>query len=245
MQKPLESPLPLPAGHPCTDCPARPIAFCGRLQPDTLLDLRSRGRAVHLRPEQPLFFEGDSADRVFMLTEGVLKLYALLGDGRRQVTGFMFPGDFLGISVDDSFAFSAEALVAAELFAFSRNSFADFCHKHPQVERELYHLAAHELAAAQQQMVVLGRKSAGERLASFFVMLLKRAERIGGKEETAIALPMSRLDIADYLGLTKETVSRMIAQLRDRNLIRLANQDCVEVLDRDGLEDMAAGFADL
>jgi len=244
VHKPLEPPVSIPADHPCTDCPVRPVAFCRRLQADALLALRSRGRPVHLCPGQPLFFEGDAADRVFMLTQGAIKLYALLGDGRRQMTGFMFPGDFLGISVEDRFAFSAEALVSAELFAFSRSSFVEFCDEHPQVERELYHLAAHELAAAQQQMVLLGRKNAAERLASFFLMLLDRAERGSGQEEYAVSLPMSRLDIGDYLGLTKETVSRMIAHLRDRKLIRLINQDRVELLDRQALDDLAAGFGE-
>ena len=83
-----------------------------------------------------------------------------------------------------------------------------------------------------------------ERLASFFVALAKRFERDPGQKAEHVHLPMSRLDIADYLGLTKETVSRMIAQLRDRKLIRLVNQDTIELLDREGLEDMAAGFGD-
>ena len=114
--------------------------------------------------------------------------------------------------------------------------------QNPEVERELYRLAAHELAAAQQQMVLLGRKNAAERLASFFVMLLERKERVSGRSETGFDLPMSRLDIADYLGLTKERVSRMLAQLRDRGLIRLESQDRIQVLDRAGLQDMAAGL---
>lgn len=176
-----------------------------------------------------------------MVTHGALKLYTLLADGRRQVTGFMFPGDFLGTSVDDEYAFSVEALEPTELWWFSREAFDRFVGNHPHVEHELYRLAAHELAAAQQQMVLLGRKSAAERLATFFLSLLERAERISGVKETAFNLPMSRLDIADYLGLTKETVSRMLSDLRNRRLIRLKAQTQVEVLDRAGLRSMADG----
>jgi CRP/FNR family transcriptional regulator len=194
-----------------------------------------------LQPEQSVFHEGDPAKRVFMVTQGALKLYTLLADGRRQVTGFMFPGDFLGLSVDDEYAFTVEALEASELWWFSRDTFERFLADHPQVERELYRLAAHELAEAQRQMVLLGRKAAHERLASMFLALLRRAERASGETQRIFDLPMSRIDIADYLGLTKETVSRMIAHLRSRGLIRLKSQTRVEVLDRVGLQSVAEG----
>ena len=194
-----------------------------------------------LKPEQSAFHEGDPAKRVFMVTHGALKLYTLLADGRRQITGFMFPGDFLGISVDEEYAFTVEALEDTELWWFSREAFDRFISENPKVERELYRMAAHELAEAQRQMVLLGRKAAAERLASFFVALLERAERASGKSETSFDLPMSRIDIADYLGLTKETVSRMLAHLRSRGLIRLQSQDRVEVLNRRGLTEIADG----
>lgn len=177
-----------------------------------------------------------------MLTLGSLKIYTLLADGRRQVTGFMFPGDFLGLSLEGEYAFTIEALQNAELWWFSRESFDSFIETHPTVERELYRMAAHELAAAQRQMVLLGRKTAAERLASFFLELLKRERRINDSAERSFDLPMSRVDIADYLGLTKETVSRMLAELRSRGLIRLVQLDRVEVLDLAGLSRMADGI---
>lgn len=197
-----------------------------------------------LDPGQPVFHEGDPVKRVFMLANGSLKIYTLLADGRRQITGFMFPGDFLGISIDDEYAFSAEALVRSELWWFTRDAFDRFVEDNPKVERELYRLAAHELAAAQSQMVLLGRKTAAERLASFFRSLIERQELVAGEKQAEFDLPMSRLDIADYLGLTKETVSRMLAELRNRKLIRLASQDRVEIIDRAGLHEMADGFGD-
>jgi CRP/FNR family transcriptional regulator len=203
--------------------------------------MRALGTLQRLQPEQSVFHEGDPARRVFMVTHGALKLYTLLADGRRQVTGFMFPGDFLGISVDDEYAFTVEALEPSELYWFSRETFDRFLSEHPQVERELYRLAAHELAEAQRQMVLLGRKAAHERLASFFLSLVERVERISGMPATSFDLSMSRLDIADYLGLTKETVSRMLAHLRSLGLIRLRTQNHVEILDRSGLRAMAQG----
>lgn len=231
----------LPEGHPCENCPVRPITICRGLDAPTLAGMRSLGTMQRLQPEQSVFHEGDPAKRVFMVTRGALKLYTLLADGRRQITGFMFPGDFLGVSVDEEYAFTVEALEDSELWWFSRDAFDRFIGEHPQVERELYRLAAHELAEAQRQMVLLGRKAAAERLASFFLSLLERAERASGEVETSFDLPMTRIDIADYLGLTKETVSRMLAHLRSRGLIRLQTQNRVEVLDRDGIRAMAEG----
>ncbi len=240
--KPAGELTELPKGHPCEECAIRPITICRRLDARTLANLRKMGSPQRVQQGQPIFHEGDRVNRVFMLASGSLKIYTLLADGRRQVTGFMFPGDFLGISIDDEYAFTAEALGDSELWWFSRQAFDTFVQENPAVERELYRLAAHELAAAQQQMVLLGRKNAAERLASFFLMLLERKERVSGGPETRFDLAMSRLDIADYLGLTKETVSRMLALLRERRLIRLETQDRIEVLDRPGLAEMAEGF---
>lgn len=232
----------LPPGHACEGCPVRPITICRSLRPEVLADLRALGSMQRLQQGQPVFHEGDPARRVFMLTLGSLKIYTLLGDGRRQVTGFMFPGDFLGISLEGEYAFTIEALEGAELWWFSRDAFDRFIEAHPTVERELYRMAAHELAAAQQQMVLLGRKTAAERLASFFLDLLKREERVIGTKARSFDLPMSRIDIADYLGLTKETVSRMLSELRGRGLIRLQTQNRVEVLDREKLVEVAEGY---
>jgi CRP/FNR family transcriptional regulator len=104
-------------------------------------------------------------------------------------------------------------------------------------------MAAHELAAAQQQFVLLGRKTATERLASFLLMLAKRAEMSNGVGAGMVRLPMSRSDIADYLGLTKETVSRVISALKRDRIIRLETLDVIQVLDRDRLEQLAEAAA--
>lgn len=231
----------LHAGHPCAGCPVRDRAVCGVLDAGELADYRRLGWSLRLTPGQTLFHEGDPATRVFTVTRGAMKLYTLLPDGRRQVTGFMFPGDFLGISLDEEHAVSAEALDDVQLCWFPRSRFGDFVDGHPAMERQLYCLAAHELAVARQQMVLLGRKTALERLATFFMHLLERTERTGGKGTSCFDLPMSRSDIADYLGLTKETVSRVLGQLRDLRMIRLVTLDRIMVLDRAGLSMVAEG----
>ena len=127
---------------------------------------------------------------------------------------------------------------SSQLCAFPRSRFGDFVDAHPRMERQLYCLAARQLGAAGDQMVLLGRKTALERLASFIIELRERSVR-GGRNDAMVDLPMSRSDIADYLGLTKETVSRLLARLRARGLIRLAAIDRVEILDPAGLARLA------
>lgn len=230
---------PLPNGHPCQGCEARGQAVCGVLDCTRLAEFRQLGATIHLSAGQTLFYEGDPAARVFTLTSGTIRLSKLLLDGRRNIAGFLFPGDFLGISVDDDHAFSAEAIEDSTLCCFSRPLFDDFLENHPAMEHELYRLAAHELASAQQQLVLLGRKTATERLASFLLILAQRTERATGKPTKMVELPMNRADIADYLGLTKETVSRSLSQFRADRLVRLQALDRVQILDRQALERLA------
>ncbi len=230
---------PLPVGHPCQGCEARGEAVCAVLEAEELHAFKNLGWNVSLKAGQLLFHEGDPATRVFTLTRGTIKLYKLFADGRCHVTGFLRPGDFLGITVDDTHAFSAEALEDATLCAFPRTLFDDFIADHSPMERELYHRAEHELAAAHEQMVLLGRKTAIERVASFLLGFAKAARNDARSGAKVVDLPMLRSDIADYLGLTKETVSRMFSQLIRSRLIRLQQQATVEILDWAGLERLA------
>jgi CRP/FNR family transcriptional regulator len=229
----------LPAGHPCEGCEVRDKAVCGVLDCDDLETFKNLGRTVKLSPGQLLFHEGDPVTRVFTLTKGTLKFYNLLADGRRHVAGFVYPGDFLGISMDDEHVFSAEAVEDAQLCWFPRNRFDGFIDDHSPMERELYRMAAHELAAAHQQMVLLGRKTATERLATFLIVLAGKARASEGRAVDLVRLPMSRSDIADYLGLTKETVSRVLSAFRRDRLIRLTGVHEVEIIERSGLEELA------
>ena len=233
---------PLPPGHPCIGCDVRTVGLCGVLAAAELMAFKRLGWTMRVAAGQAVFHQGDEATRVFTLTSGAMKLYRLLPDGRRQVVGFMLPGDFLGIAVDDEYAFTVEALKDSQLCWFPRSRFGEFVETHGDMERELYRLAAHELAAAQEQMVLLGRKTAEERVASFFLALLARAGR--GAPAAArhlVELPMSRCDIADYLGLTKETVSRILGLLKSKRLVRLDALNRIEVLDPGRLAAVAEG----
>jgi CRP/FNR family transcriptional regulator len=226
----------LPAGHPCRGCPVRDSALCGVLDAESLRNFRRLGCCVELRAGESLFREGDQALSVFTVTEGMLKSYRILPDGRRQVTGFHMPGDFVGTNVEEVHAFTVEAIDDCRLCAFPVGRFEDFAEEHQPMERELYVIAARELAQARKQMVLLGRKTAVERMASFFLAL---SERSRGSD--VVDLPMSRSDVADYLGLTKETVSRVLADLKSSRVIRLQAIDRIEILDPARLRQIAAG----
>lgn len=230
----------LPADHPCASCDIRMRTFCSVLDAAELEKFRCQGSTARIEAGRPLFHQGDPADVIFNLKKGSLRLYKLLSDGRRQVTGFLFPGAFLGLAVRDEHAFSAEAIEPVEVCRHTRQRFDAFVEGHPLMERELYRIAAHELALAREQMVLLGRKTAVERLATFLLGLLQRVrEHEPGAD--LIGLPMNRLDIADYLGLTKETVSRVFTAFKTTGLIRLLADDQVLVLDRARLEQVANG----
>jgi CRP/FNR family transcriptional regulator len=189
---------------------------------------------------EPIFDEGEPADHVFNVTSGVVKVYKLLADGRRQITGFLIAGDFLGLANDESYAYSAEAVTGTQLCRFPRRKLEQMLQRFPAVERQLLSVASHELAAAQEQMLLLGRKTAKEKIASFLLHLSERYRK-RGLRENPLHLPMSRNDIGDYLGLTTETVSRTFTQLKSANVIRLQAGGMVELSDRERLEDIAEG----
>lgn len=230
----------LEADHPCLGCPVRERALCGVLESDELRRFRSTGTCVRLGAGETLFMEGDRPAAVYTLTSGSMRLSKLLADGRRQIAGFLFPGDLLGLTVEEAHLFTAEAIGDSVLCRFPRSRFEAFLDDHPQMERRLFAIAAHELAAARQQMVLLGRKTAAEKVVSFLLMLGNRCRKQGGAGDE-VALPMTRGDIADYLGLRIETVSRELTALKASHLIQLTGTHALRLVDTPRLQGMAEG----
>ncbi len=175
------------------------------------------------------------------VTSGSVKLYKLLGDGRRQITGFLFPGDFLGLALNTTYSYTAEAIEPVTACRFPREKLEKLFDEFPRLEKRMLGMAVDELAAAQDQMLLLGRKTAKEKVASFLLMLARRQEH-RGEESGTIQVPMSRSDIADYLGLTIETVSRTLTQLRKEATITLKDNRHIEAVGIDMLEDLAEGL---
>lgn len=225
---------------PCNACPVRSLSVCAALEPEELQRLAAILVTVKVEAGQTLFSEGNTADTLFNVTCGTMKLYKLLPDGRRQITGFLLPGDFLGLSINDTYAYSAESVTPATLCRFPRRRLEGLLEDYPKMQRRLFAMASSELAAAQDQMLLLGRKNAKERIASFLLMLSERARRRGYKDNP-VSVPMSRSDIADYLGLTTETVSRTFTQLKTSRAISLLEGGKVRINDLDNLSELAEG----
>jgi len=174
-----------------------------------------------------IFWEGDAADHVFAVVEGVLRIHKLLPDGRRVITGFIYPGDLVGISLRDRYLYTAEAVTPTRFRRFGRNRFQEEINKSPELRPQLFARLCDEMAAAQDQMVLLARKSAEERVASFLLIIANRLA--GDQRSPVIDVPMTRLDMADYLGLTIETVSRTMTKLASRGVIAPCGRHAVTI----------------
>ena len=225
---------------PCSACSVRHLTLCAALDEQEVADMAAIVSSVELGPGEPLFDEAEPAKHVFNVTAGAIKIYKLLPDGRRQMTGFLFPGDFLGLANEETYAYSAEAVTFSTLCRFPRHRLEPLLERYPKMEHRLLGMASHELAVAQEQMLLLGRKTAREKVASFLLMLSRRAVQRGQKGNP-ISVPMSRNDIGDYLGLTTETVSRTFTQLKQGGAIILLGSGKVELADRKALKEMAEG----
>ena len=224
--------------NPCQACAVRVSSVCGALESSELHHLAAITTQTEAEPKQAIIYEGDPADHLFVVTGGGVKTYKLLPDGRRQITGFLFAGDFLGLALHDRYAYSAEGLGKVELCRFPRAKLEGLLDRFPKLEKRLLQTASNELAAAQDQMLLLGCKTALERIATFLLSLSERAVRRGEKGD-AVALPMSRGDIGDYLGLTIETVSRTFTRLKKRRVVEISNRREATIRDREALQEIA------
>jgi CRP/FNR family transcriptional regulator, anaerobic regulatory protein len=227
-------------GQGCEHCAARALSVCSAMPAEHLGQLAASRAYQHVTPGETFLNEGEAASHFFNVIEGAVKVFKLMPDGRRQITGFLFAGDLLGLAFNDTYTYSAEAITPVKLCRFPRRQLERLLEAFPRIERRLLAMASNELAAAQEQMMLLGRKTAHERIASFLLSLARREERHGAGD--SVRLPMTRTDIADYLGLTTETASRIFTSLRKQGYIELAAGGRVRLVDRDALEGIATGL---
>jgi CRP/FNR family transcriptional regulator len=222
----------------CEACSARAFSICNVLPHPELRRLADCAAVKTFEPHGELVCEGEPAEHVFNITEGVVMLFRLLADGRRQVLGFLLKGDFLGLTAGATYDLGVEALTPVRVCRFPRPAFRRLLLETPQLEQELLSRASDELLAARAHLTLLGRKTAIERVCSFLLHLADRQQRLGGSAEL-IELPMTRTDIADYLGLTPETVSRSLSMLKRLKAVQTVGADAVRLLKRDMLDDLA------
>ena len=176
-----------------------------------------QGIILRLAKGEELFAEGDPADYFYKVVSGSIRTCKLLSDGRRQIDAFHLPGDIFGLEAGPEYRFTAEALGDATLVAFRRSRLAELTEADPAFANQVLASMMKCLGRAQDHMLLLGRKTAQEKIATF---LLDMAKRISSDDEH-LELPMQRSDIADHLGLTIETVSRTLTQFARQGLIRL------------------------
>lgn len=176
---------------------------------------------------EEVFGEGEPAEFVYKVVSGAVRSFRILSDGRRQIDRFHLPGDLFGIEDGEEHRFSAEAIADCRIALVKRSSLEAAVMRDSAAARLLWGLACRDLDRAREHMLLLGRKSATERVATFLIEMSASA--------AAIDLPMCRNDIADYLGLTIETVSRTLTQLERRGVIDLPSSRHVELRDRAAL----------
>lgn len=205
----------------------------------TLRDL-FRGQATETFPAgAALFWEGEEARQIFDVLEGVLRVYRIMSDGRRAIIGFIYPGDVMGVSFQNRYLFTAEAVTEVKVRRFARGRFFAMINESPALRPQLFAILCDEMSAAQDQMLLLGRKNAEERVISFLLAIHRKRAR-----DAEIELPMSRQDMADYLGLTMETVSRMMTSLTRRGLIAAGSRHTITLRKLTALRKIAGDDED-
>lgn len=226
----------------CDACDARSLSVCASMDETGLSRLDALAERLNLGAGEALTRADDPALHVFNITSGSVRVYRLLRDGRRQITGFLFAGDFLGLATSATYVFSAEAIEPVTACRFRKSDFRALIHETPALERRLLDRATHELAAAQNQMLLLGRKTALERV-STFLLDLPAHDPVRHGADGCVRLPMTRAEIADYLGLSLETVSRVFTRLKTAGVVRLTSLNEVRVLKAGALRALAEGEA--
>lgn len=203
-------------------------------KPATLTgSMEMMGASMPFARNVEVYGEDEPAEYVYKVISGAVRTYKLLCDGRRQIGAFYLPGDVFGLEAGEKHRFTAEAVTDATILVIKRSAVVSLARSDRELSHQLWQLTAHELEHVQTQVLLLGRKNAVERVAAF---LLEMAGR--GEAGNAVELPMCRQDIADYLGLTIETVSRTLTQLEDSAAIALPSSRRIVLRNRAALDQL-------
>lgn len=224
----------------CDLCVVRNRAICAALDSTELEALNAIGRRRTLKTGESLIWEGEDSVLVANVIEGVLKLSTGTEDGREQIVGVVYPSDFIGRPFGATATHGVTALTDARVCVFNRRDFDAFARDHPGLEHKLLERTLGELDRTRRWMLLLGRKSASEKVASFLLEMSERltnttCKTVGDLVTTSFTLPFSRQQIADVLGLTIETVSRQFTRLKQDGLIALPSRRDVVIRDREAL----------
>jgi CRP/FNR family transcriptional regulator, anaerobic regulatory protein len=221
------------AGIPvlCASCEARHRGICGALEPDQLVTLARTSFKHKAGSGTELVGDQEQIESYSNVLSGVVKLTKTLSDGRQQIVGLQFAPDFLGRPFKVESAINAEAATDVSLCSFPKVAIERMMKSSTELEHRLYQQTLKELDEAREWMVTLGRKTAAEKIASFLLMIARHIDPTADpdRESASFDLPLTRADIADFLGLTIETVSRQFTKLRADGIISIENNRHVTV----------------
>jgi CRP/FNR family transcriptional regulator len=223
----------------CADCAVRDRSLCGSLDNSELKALNALSQRRHVKRGQVIAWAGDEAVICGNLLNGVLKLVAATTDGREQIVGLLYPADFFGQPYAGETDFDIVTLTDAELCVFPRPAFERVLDDHQRMERLLLQRTLESLTEARERILVLARKSAGEKVAGFLVDMGARAGdkgcRATAQGPITFDLSLTRGQMADVLGMTIETVSRQLTRLKTDGIIALPGARAVTISDRAAL----------
>lgn len=225
-------------GASCSDCPIHHRAVCSRCDTEELQVLESIKKYRSFQAGETILWRGDELSYVASVVYGVASLNKELSDGRTQMVGLLLPSDFIGHPGRTRIEFDVIASSDVTLCCFDRAPFQQLLEDVPHISQRMIELAMDELDAARDWMLLLGRKTAGEKIATFIEMVVRRQhiQRIDGLKPDLV-LPLSRGDIANYLGLTLETVSRQIGKLKSDGILEFVDKRRFRVLDMARLQE--------
>ncbi len=222
----------------CLSCEARHRGICGALTPEQLTALSKTSWKHKAAEGQELVADAERIESYSNILSGVVKLTKTLADGRQQIVGLQFAPDFLGRPFRAESRITAEAATPVQLCSFPRSTIDRMIKESPGLEHKLLEQTLKELDEARDWMVTLGRKTAAEKVASYLLMIARHIDPTAEPDMASATfdLPMTRADIADFLGLTIETVSRQITKLRTDGVIVIENNRHVFVPNLERLE---------
>lgn len=228
----------------CSSCPIRHRAVCARCDADELSVLDSIKSYRNFAAGESILWRGEPFEFVASVVSGVATLSKTLEDGRTQMVGLLLPSDFIGRPGRTEVAFDVTATTDTILCCFDREPFERMVMDTPHLAQRLMELALDELDAARDWMLLLGRKTAREKIATFIELLTRRSNTDTPGEIGAMPLPMTRDQIANYLGLTLETVSRQFSALKKEGVIDFSDRKTLSILDLPALQDATGNDSD-
>ena len=236
----------LKLGHPsCGDCPIRHRAVCARCEADELAHLDAIKYYRSFQAGQTVIWSGDRMDFVATVVSGIATLTQTMEDGRRQMVGLLLPSDFVGRPGRGHAAYDVTATTDLVMCCFRKKPFEEMMISTPHIGQRLLEMTLDELDAAREWMLLLGRKTAREKISSLLAILARRdASLKAGTGACSFDLPLTREEMADYLGLTLETVSRQISALKREGVIELEGKRHVKVADIDRLIEQTGDDSD-